>query len=288
MKTTPVVVALVGGMLLISTLSTRSSYAALTASDRWSTNLEAVQLAASLPLQTRSLTVQMTVPAPKNLGNENSDGAGPGKLGQENLQLNKSDDLNNIHGSMGPGKNPSPSNPGSPGGSATGYEGQRPGTGGTTPPGPVVGEGKGPGKTPPSPGAGKGKGPLGPLTKQNLEVNKESGKHGNPPAHQPLPVSLQGDSIGQIRNLTGQSLSVSVVMSGLPGYRLNVSTINLLPGAVVPLILEGPDFSKSGTYQVVVTVALGGFTEVGSTEVDIKAPAVPVPPQIAPIETGKT
>lgn len=250
----PVAVTLTGTLLVMGTLATGSTYAGFTATAVLNSNVKAIAMSSSVPIQLNELTVQMNLPIAVN--------PGPGTQ-------------------KGPPSNNPPSQPGGQGGPSAGS-----GPSGTGGPNPPAGSG--------IQNGGIGPGPHGP---SGPPSNESAGKHGNPkasgqssgaqnplstkgnpPAPQPVPVSLQGKSIGHVANLTGQSLDVSISMAGLPGYQLTVSQIRLAPGAVVPLILQGPDITQPGRYQVVITVSLGGFMESRSTVVDIQAPATPTPP----------
>ncbi len=300
----PVAVTLTGTLLVMGTLATGSTYAGFTATAVLNSNVKAIAMSSSVPIQLNELTVQMNLPIAVNPGpgtqkgppSNNppsqpggqggpSAGSGPSGTGGPNPPAGSGTQNGGSgpgpHGPSGPPSNNPPSQPGGQGGPSAGS-----GPSGTGGPNPPAGSG--------IQNGGIGPGPHGP---SGPPSNESAGKHGNPkasgqssgaqnplstkgnpPAPQPVPVSLQGKSIGHVANLTGQSLDVSISMAGLPGYQLTVSQIRLAPGAVVPLILQGPDITQPGRYQVVITVSLGGFMESRSTVVDIQAPATPTPP----------
>ncbi len=88
----------------------------------------------------------------------------------------------------------------------------------------------------------------------------------------PLPIALSGQSLGQLVNLTGSVLPVSVIVSGIPNYSLSLSHVNLASGMTLPLVLQGPPIKTPGNYAITVSVDVAGFTETGTTTVTIGAP----------------
>lgn len=272
MKIKPVFYALSGIMVGVGILSTGSAYAGYTTTTAWTSSVSAMAMPTVLPLQLNPISLTMKLPvAPHHDPHHKKTGQG-----------GKNQKPGNNPGTSGPGKNlklapgSSGSKPPAGNGPLNGLASSNLGNGPAPGPG-KAGKKSGPGNNnvstnPGSNGPSKG-------SSQNGPGSGKGSKKPPPKPAPPIPVSLTGTSIGQITNLSGQPEAISMSISGLNGYQLGTTHVSLMPGLTLPLVLNGPELKSPGTYTVVITVTLGGFTESRSTVISIKAPQAPKGPK---------